>query len=178
KPVPEPGPRTARAHRDRQNPAYPHQRSRCPGRRDRRTLQTSLADRIILSLGQAQPQNPTLPRNVRKRRAHSNRNRTDRVPAAARRPRRAERRAKPAHLHPPDRAKPHAPAFDPPTPRTAATDRQRFTSVEPQSMPNLNRTAMASCRASTSSFAEIKTWMAGTSPRLSGLILVDVVHGM
>ncbi len=26
--------------------------------------------------------------------------------------------------------------------------------------------------------AERKTWMAGTSPRLSGLIFVDVAHGM
>ncbi len=99
-PVPRPGPRTTRAHRDWQNPAHPHQRSRCSSRPNRRTLQAPLANRTVLPLDQAHPQNPSLPRHIRKRRAHSDRSRFDRLPAPTHRARPTDQRTKPAHLHP------------------------------------------------------------------------------
>ena len=74
-----------------------------PRRCDRRTLQAALACRAVLPLGQAFPQNPPLPRNLRERRADPDRCRPAHLPVVAHGPRSAEQRAKLAHLHPLDR---------------------------------------------------------------------------
>jgi hypothetical protein len=98
------------------------------------------------------PQNPPLPRHLRKRRAHSTRRRADRIPAVANRPRLAKQGDQPAHLHPLGDTKSHAPTANRPAARHPVTDLQRSTPVEPRSMQNLNRTAVGLSRPSTSCF--------------------------
>ena len=52
----------------------------------RRALQAALGDRVVLPLGQANPQDSPLSRHLRKCRAHPDRRRTDRVSTAPSRP--------------------------------------------------------------------------------------------
>ncbi len=59
------------------------QRSRRQRPRDRRSLQAPMGHRTVLPLGQADPQDHPLPRHLRERRAHPDRRRPDRLPAAA-----------------------------------------------------------------------------------------------
>ena len=66
------------------------QRSRRPRPGDRRSLQAPLGHRAVLPLGQADPQDHPLPRHLRECRAHPDRRRADRLPAAAPRPGHAE----------------------------------------------------------------------------------------
>jgi hypothetical protein len=107
-PVPGTRPRGPRAHRERQGPAHPHQRPRCSGNRNRRSLQAPLADRAVLPLGQADTQDQALPRPIRQCRAHSDRRRPHCLPAAAPGTRRPTNRPQPAWLRPPRARKPHA----------------------------------------------------------------------
>ena len=59
------------------------ERSRCQRRGDRRSLQAALGHRAVLPLDQTDPQDHPLRRHLRERRAHPDRRRTDRLPAAA-----------------------------------------------------------------------------------------------
>jgi len=64
---------------------YPEQRPRPLGRRDRRALSQTLANRIAVSLAQAASQNPHLSRSFRKRHSPADPCRDDRLFAAAHR---------------------------------------------------------------------------------------------
>ena len=79
-----------------------------PAAGDRRALQDALADRAVLSLGQADPQNPPLPRHLPQRRPNPDRRRPDRLSAAAHGPRRAANGRKHPHLRSPGARQPHA----------------------------------------------------------------------
>ena len=133
--------------RVRQNPAHPHQRHRCNRRRNRRPLQTPLADRAVLSLDQADLEDQALPRHVRKRRPHPGRRRPHRVSAAAPRLRNANSRQGFARLHPPRARQPHAPTRNRSLARSTAAHRPRSAPVDPQPMLILNRTAVTPRRA-------------------------------
>src|SRR5579864_123765 len=140
----------ARQARSRQNPAHRYQRSRCSRRRDHCTLQATLANRAILPVGQAHSQNSPLLWNLRKRHSHSDRGRAHRLPAAAHGAWPAEQHPEPAHLRATGQPKPNAPPLNPASSRSTAAGRRRFAPVEPQSMQNLNRTAVGSSQPSTS----------------------------
>ena len=73
-----------------------------------RPLQAALADRAVLQMDQAEPQNPPLPGHVGKCRAHPDLRRPDRLSAAAHRSGRTNRHTPAARLRPPGPPKPHA----------------------------------------------------------------------
>ncbi len=114
-------PRGAGQDRDRQGAAHPVQRSRRPRRRDRRSLQAALGHRAVLPLGQADPQDHPLPRHLGQCRAHPDRRRPYRLPAAPPRSGHPEKpsSSRPSGLRPPRPRQPHAP----PPPRPPARDR-------------------------------------------------------
>ena len=76
---------------------------------DRRFLQTSLGDRAVLPLGQADPEDPPFRRQQRERRAHPDRRGADRLRAVASRPGHPVRHRQPAHLRPSRPRQPDAP---------------------------------------------------------------------
>ena len=103
--------------RDRQGLAHLHQRLGGERRGNRLPLQASLGDRAVLQVGQADPQDRPLPRNLRERGAHPDRRRAHRLRIAAPGSRSQWRCRKPAHLRPADQDQYHG---APPHRRAAA----------------------------------------------------------
>src|SRR4029079_1038522 len=106
----------------------------------------------VLSLPQAHHQNPPLLRHLGERRADTDRRRADRLPAGPFGARPAKQRQKPADVHSPDRPKSHASKADRSPAQSATSHLQRSATIQSRHMPELNRTAVALCRASTSFF--------------------------
>ena len=85
-PLRQAGPGHHRAHRHRPGDHPSHQRPGHAGRTDCRALQAALADRAVLQMDQAEPQDQTFPGGQRERGAHPDPHRPDRLCAAAPRP--------------------------------------------------------------------------------------------
>jgi len=87
---------------------HPLQRSRRPGRGDRRALQAPLGDRAVLPMDQADAEDQALRRPLGERHAHPDRRRPHRLPALAAGAGRRPARRKPARLRPPRPRQSHA----------------------------------------------------------------------
>src|SRR6202034_3240044 len=120
------------------------------GRTDRRALQTALADRIVLSLGQADASNQALHRGLRECCPHSDRHRPDRFSHLAHGPARSNSDTQPPRICPPRPHQPHAQTPAQPFARTSTADPDPCRSVEIWTILPMNRTAVGLSGAPTS----------------------------
>ena len=125
------------------------QRSRRARRRYRRSLQAPLADRAVLPGDEADAQDHSIHRKIRKRGAHPNRGRPDRLPSATRSAR-DQRRKSTASLTSFARARQsHAQKRPDKTSKTAAASAARLPPIPILLPHNMNRTAVGLTRPST-----------------------------
>src|SRR3979409_2387375 len=109
-----------------------------------------MADRVVLSLGQADASNQTLHWGLRECSPYSDRHRPYRLPDLAHGPASSKSGAQPSRICPARPHQPHAQTPDQPVARTPTADPNKLKSVETWAMLPMNRTAVGLSRPSTS----------------------------
>src|SRR3979409_122734 len=107
-----------------------------------------MADRVVLSLGQADASNQTLHWGLRECSPYSDRHRPYRLPDLAHGPTRSKSGAQPSRICPARPHQPHAQTSDQPVARTPTADPDKLKSVETWAILPMNRTAVDLIRAS------------------------------
>src|SRR6266496_6254245 len=120
------------------------------GQKKSQTLQTALADRIVLPLGQADASNQALHWGLRECSPHSDRHRPDRLSHLAHGAARSKNGTQPPRICPARPRQPHAQTPDQRFARTPAADPDKLKSVETRTILPMNRTPVGLTRPSTS----------------------------